>query len=116
MPQIVSIGGELVRINPSNNHIERSTNGGRSWMTRYTGSYCGEFLDLLEFDGRLLACTDKGIYCSSNNGASWMAKCTSSVARSLTSLQDGGGELIGMSEDGHIYASSTGGASWLRRR
>lgn len=116
MPQIVTIGDELIRINPSNNRIERSSNGGRSWITNYSGSYCGEFLDLLEFDGKLFACTDKGVYCSSNSGASWMAKCTSSIAKSLTSLQDGGREIIGMTNDGHIYASSNNGASWIRRR
>ena len=37
MPQIIKVGGghfskgELLRINPSNNTIEVSTNGGRSW-------------------------------------------------------------------------------------
>ena len=74
MPKMVSHNGELLRINLSNNNIERSSNGGRTWITRYSGSYCGKFLDLLEFDDKILACTDKGVYCSSNGGATWMAK------------------------------------------
>ena len=116
MPKIVSYNGQLLRINPSNNRIERSSNSGRTWITQYSGSYCGKFLDLLEFDDKILACTDKGVYCLSSGGTSWVAKCTSSIAKSITILQDGGGELLGLSDDGHIYASSNSGATWIRRR
>lgn len=40
MPQIIKTGGgvfskgELIRINPNNNTIESSQNGGRSWVVR----------------------------------------------------------------------------------
>ena len=50
MPQLVTLGSELIRINPSNGHIEYSTSGGRTWMTRYSGSGYGRFLDLLPFE------------------------------------------------------------------
>ena len=102
MPQLVTLGSELIRINPSNGHIEYSTSGGRTWMTRYSGSGYGRFLDLLPF--------------SSSAGRSWLTKNASSVARSLVALQDGGKEVIGMTADGHIYASSSEGATWLRRK
>ena len=116
MPQLVTLGSELIRINPSNGHIESSTTGGRSWLVRYTGNGCGRFIDILPFAGKLLALTDKGVYGSTTGGRSWLIRCSSSIAQSLVSLQDGGRELIGMTADGHIYTSTTEGASWLRRR
>ena len=116
MPNIIPFGSELIRINPSNNRIESSTTDGRTWTTRYSGSYCGSFLDLVEFDGKIVALTDKGIYCSTSKGATWMAKYTGSYAQSFVNIQDGGGELIAMTEDGHIYVSASGGATWMRRR
>ena len=116
MPQLVTLGSELIRINPSNGHIEYSTSGGRTWMTRYSGSGNGRFLDLLPYAGKLLALTEKGIYCSSSAGRSWLIKSSTSIVRSFVALQDGGKEIIGMTADGHIYASSSEGATWLRRR
>lgn len=53
MPQIIKSGGglfskgELLRINPSNNAIEVSTNEGRSWSPRCTNASYGTFRDLL---------------------------------------------------------------------
>ena len=34
MPQLITYGNELIRINPANNRIEYSTNEGISWMRR----------------------------------------------------------------------------------
>lgn len=116
MPQLVTLGSEMIRINPSNGHIEYSTSGGRTWMTRYSGSGYGRFLDLLPFSGKLLALTEKGIYCSSSAGRTWLMKSSTSIAKSFVALQDGGKEVIGMTSDGHIYASSSEGATWLQRR
>ena len=54
MPQIIKTGGglfssgELIRINPSNNSIESSGNGGRSWSPRCTNASYGTFRDLLQ--------------------------------------------------------------------
>ena len=47
MSQMISKGGELIRICPKqSNKIEYSTTSGRSWHTRYSGSSYGEFNDL----------------------------------------------------------------------
>ncbi len=89
MPQMITYGSELIRINPSNNKIEYSTNRGSSWITRYSGSGCGQFRDLLEYGNEIIACTDN---------------------------QDGGRELLGSSNDGHLYYSTNKGSSWIRRR
>lgn len=116
MPQLISIESELIRINPTNNRIESSSSAGRVWKTRYSGSYCGTFRDLVEFGDEIIALTDKGIYSSRNAGATWAARCSSSIAKSFSSIQDGGNELLGMTADGHIYASTSKGATWMRRK
>lgn len=48
MPQLINYGRELIRIS-SGSKVEYSTNDGRSWNTRYSGSSCGTFMDLLPF-------------------------------------------------------------------
>ena len=44
MPQLINYGKEMLRVSAKG--VEYSTSGGRSWMTRYSGSLCGTFLDL----------------------------------------------------------------------
>ena len=74
MPQLITYGNELIRINPANNRIEYSTNRGISWMGRFSGSSCGTFRDLLPYNGKIIAITDKGVYYSTNEGISWMRR------------------------------------------
>lgn len=47
MPQLITYGNELIRINPANNRIEYSTNRGVSWISRYSGKSYGTFRDLV---------------------------------------------------------------------
>ena len=63
MPQLISYGRELIRIG-SSNKIEFSTNDGRTWNPRYTGSSAGTFHDLLPYGS-------KGLYFSTNQGRTW---------------------------------------------
>lgn len=116
MPTLISLGTELVRINPANNRIEYSTSRGASWITRYSGSSAGSFRDLIQYGNELLAATDKGIYYSTTKGASWICRCSGSYARNFLSIQDAGRELLANTDDGHLYYSTTKGASWIRRR
>jgi hypothetical protein len=116
MPKMIPFGGELIRINPSNNHVEFSHNKGVSWIARCSSSGYGVFKDLLEYDGALYACTSKGVYCSSNKGVSWICKCCSDTAKSLEFIQDGGREMLGGTADGHVYFSTNKGVSWIRRK
>lgn len=74
MPQIISNGGELIRINAAKNSIERSTNGGVSWTPRCTTSSAGDFLSLAADGTKLLATTSKGLYTSTNRGVSWVRR------------------------------------------
>lgn len=115
MPQLINSGAELLRINLSKNGIEYSHNGGRSWVTRYAGSQCGNFIDLFPYNNEILACTSKGLYCSDNGGRSWVCRCnnTSSYGEFL-SLQEDGKELLAYTTRG-LYYSKNGGRSWIRR-
>ncbi len=114
MPQIITYGNELIRINPANNHIEYSTSQGRSWSCRYSGSSCGKFVDLLAYGNELLAATDKGIYYSSSQGRSWSSRYTGSSCGDFQVLQDGGKELLAMTSKG-LYYSTSSGRSWSFR-
>ena len=116
MPQLITNGNELIRINPANNHIEYSTNRGITWMSRYIGHNCGTFRDLVPYNGKIIAITDKGVYYSFNNGISWMSKNIGSVARTFVAIQDAGRELLAQTSDGHLYYSTNEGVSWMRRR
>ena len=47
MSQLITLGSELIRINPQNTtRLQYSYNQGRSWLDRYIGSTPGRFLDL----------------------------------------------------------------------
>jgi hypothetical protein len=76
MPQMINRGKELLRICPSNNlRIEYSTNEGRSWMIRFSGSSSiGTFSDLMDNGKELLGTTSKGLFYSTNDGRSWMLR------------------------------------------
>ena len=105
MPQLITYGNELVRINP-----------GISWIFRYSGSSCGTFRDLVPYNGKIIAITDKGVYYSSNKGISWISRSTSSAAKTFIAIQDAGRELLAKTSDGHVYYSNNEGISWIRRR
>ena len=55
MPQLINNGTEMLRVSPKG--VEYSTNGGRSWSPRYSGSSCGTFIDLMAYGNELLAVT-----------------------------------------------------------
>ena len=115
MPTLINLGRELLRINPSKNSIEYSTNGGRSWVTRYTSSQCGAFVDLLPYGREVLACTSKGLYYSQNEGRSWVVRCNNTSSYGdFISLQENGTELLANTSKG-LYCSRNEGRSWVRR-
>lgn len=113
MPQLISYGRELLRIGPGNK-IEYSTNDGRSWFSRFTGSSVGTFRDLLPYGKELLAVTNKGIYYSTNEGRSWFTRYTGSSAGEFLSLVDGGKELLANTSKGLFYSTNEG-RSWFKR-
>jgi len=73
---MINRGKELIRICPSNNaKLEFSTNNGRSWLVRFSGSSTqGDFGDLTDNGKELLGMTSKGLFFSTNDGRSWLKR------------------------------------------
>lgn len=121
MPQIIKTGGglfssgELIRINPSNNTIEVSANGGRSWSPRCTNASYGTFRDLLLVGREFLAATSRGLFVSTNAARSFSPRCTNTSSYGdFLNLQDEGSTLLANTSKG-LYYSTNGGRSWVRR-
>lgn len=115
MGQMINVGSEVLRISPKNQgHVEVSTNGGRSWSSRYLGTSAGTFLDLLLFGTEILAVTSKGVYVSTNGGRSWSSRYTGSSYGTFVALSDIGGKLMAHTSKG-LYASTNGGRSWSKK-
>ena len=113
--RMVQVANEIVRINPQKaNQIDYSTNGGRTWMSRYSGSSCGEFIDLVHYNNELIAITTKGIYYSTNSGRTWMSRYTGTSCGKFLSLINNGKELLAQTEKG-LYYSTNSGRTWMRR-
>ena len=72
MPSMLIFEKEMIRINPKNTtRLEVSTTQGRSWTTRYSGTSCGNFNDLVDNGKEILANTSNGLFVSRNQGRSW---------------------------------------------
>jgi hypothetical protein len=72
MAQMILKGKEIIRIHPANNQkVEYSSNDGRTWHTRFSGSMYGQFNDLTDNGKEILAVTSKGLYYSTNEGRTW---------------------------------------------
>ena len=113
--RMVQVANEIVRINPQKaNQIDYSTNGGRTWMSRYSGSSCGEFIDLVHYNNELIAITTKGIYYSTNSGRTWMSRYTGTSCGKFLSLMNNGKELLAQTDKG-LYYSTNSGRTWMRR-
>lgn len=113
--RMVQVANEIVRINPQKaNQIDYSTNGGRTWMSRYSGSSCGEFIDLVHYNNELIAITTKGIYYSTNSGRTWMSRYTGTSCGKFLSLMDNGKELLAQTDKG-LYYSTNSGRTWIKR-
>lgn len=115
MAKLIQHGRELVRISDKNpSAIEYSTNGGRTWASRYSGSVAGMFLDLLSFGGEILAVTSKGVYYSTNDGRTWTPRYTANAAGEFIQLHADGGVLLATTSKG-LYYSKNSGRSWARK-
>ena len=116
MPQLITFGTELIRVNPATSRIEYSTNSGRTWNSRYSGTGCGAFRDLTVSGDKLIALTDRGIYASSNRGFTWASRNTGNVVKDFVAIQSSGRELLAQTSSGHLFYSTNDGLTWNRRR
>lgn len=114
MSLMISYGGEMIRYNPSNSHIEYSNNQGRSWYVRYSGSNIGNVKCLTACGNELLLCSDKGVFYSNNSGRAWYIR--NSSCKNFIDITENGKELLASTDDGHLYYSNNQGRAWYRRR
>lgn len=116
MPQLITAGNKMFRINPVENRLEMSTTNGILWVSRSgPGKRYGRLKDLLWFHDQLFILTENRLLRSRNDGADWGPCGSGRIVESLVALQDGGRYLYGLSVDGHLYYSYNEGADWGRR-
>jgi ligand-binding sensor domain-containing protein len=112
---MVQTSNEIVRINPQKaNQIDYSTNGGRTWITRYSGTSSGEFIDMVIYNGELIAITSKGVYYSTNSGRTWINRYSGTSCGKFLSLMNNGKELLAQTDKG-LYYSTNSGRTWIKR-
>ncbi len=114
MATIINIGKELIRINSEKQRLEYSKNDGKTWLSRYTGSSYGEFMDLLIFGDEILAVTSKGLYYSKNECRTWLSRYTGSSYGDFQTIQENGTELLATTSKG-LYYSKNEGRTWLKK-
>ena len=113
--RMVQTSNEIVRINPQKaNQIDYSTNGGRKWITRYSGTSSGEFIDLVIYNGELIAITSKGVYYSTSSGRTWINRYSGTSCGKFLSLMNNGKELLTQTDKG-LYYSTNSGRTWIKR-
>ncbi len=113
--RMVQTSNEIVRINPQKaNQIDYSTNGGRTWISRYTGTSCGEFIDMVIYNGELIAITSKGVYYSTSSGRTWINRYSGTSCGKFLSLMNNGKELLAQTDKG-LYYSTNSGRTWIKR-
>ena len=113
--RMVQTSNEIVRINPQKaNQIDYSTNGGRTWICRYTGTSCGEFIDMVIYNGELIAITSKGVYYSTSSGRTWINRYSGTSCGKFLSLMNNDKELLAQTDKG-LYYSTNSGRTWMRR-
>ena len=113
--RMVQVANEIVRINPQKaNQIDYSTNGGRTWITRYSGTSSGEFIDMVIYNDELIAITSKGVYYSTNSGRTWINRYSGTSCGKFLSLMNNDKELLAQTDKG-LYYSTNSGRTWMRR-
>jgi len=118
MPQLITISDNshkcILRINKVKNVLEVSETDGRIWSSRFTSQSCGTFVDLLYYNGKVFACTNKGLYISTNQGKTFSSRYINAAMGVFLTLQDCGKELLATTSKG-LYWSVNEGITWSRR-
>lgn len=122
-PQFVQIspqrkGGEFVDIESFDNMLYACTNdaifqasSGVRWRLKYDGSTCGHFFSLLNFQGKLFAACEKGIYVASQEGKFWHPRYLSKDLGMFVALDGRGDTLFAQTEKG-FYVSDDAAQHW----
>lgn len=113
MAQLLQYGAEMLRINPSNNSIERSRDG-RNWSRRYSSQTYGIFHDLCIVGSLIYAATSKGVIFSRDGGLNWSSKRLTDSFGTFQTLMLRGTELWAQTTKG-TYVSKDNGLNWSKR-
>ena len=113
MALMIAFGNELIRVSPKNT-IEYSTNSGRTWNIRFSGTNAGRFMDLLSYGNEIVACTSRGIFYSTNAGRTWNARYTGSSYGEFVQLTNDGSNILATTSRGLFY-STNAGRTWNKR-
>lgn len=106
MSQLISVGRQFYRINPTKNSIEVS-NDGRYWSSKCTSSAYGIFKDLCLFGREIYAVTTNGVYSSQDNGRTWQWRRDGLSGVECQALMVSGSELYVQTSRG-FYVSKNG--------
>ena len=122
-PQFLQIspqrkGGEFVDIESFDNMLYACTNdaifqasSGVRWRLKYDGSTCGHFFSLLNFQGKLFAACEKGIYVASQEGKFWHPRYLSKDLGMFVALDGRGDKLFAQTEKG-FFVSDDAAQHW----
>lgn len=122
-PQFIQIspqrkGGEFVDIESFDNMLYACTNdaifqasSGVRWRLKYDGSTCGHFFSLLNFQGKLFAACEKGIYVASQEGKFWHPRYLSKDLGMFVALDGRGDKLFAQTEKG-FFVSDDAAQHW----
>lgn len=111
-------GAEFVDIESFDNMLYACTNeaifqasSGARWCLKYDGKACGHFFSLLNFQGKLFAACEKGIYVSSQEGKFWHPRFISKEIGMFVALDGRGDKLFAQTDKG-FYMSEDAAQHW----
>lgn len=111
-------GAEFVDIESFDNMLYACTNeaifqasSGARWRLKYDGKACGHFFSLLNFQGKLFAACEKGIYVSSQEGKFWHPRFISKELGMFVALDGREDKLFAQTDKG-FYVSEDSAQHW----
>lgn len=111
-------GAEFVDIESFENMLYACTNeaiyqaaSGSRWRMKYDGKACGHFFSLLNFQGKLFAACEKGIYVVTQEGKFWHPRFISKELGMFVALDGRGDKLFAQTDKG-FYVSEDSAQHW----
>jgi len=103
--------GDILLSNAYSSSLYQSTDDGVSWGYVINGPYASALLSTL--DGKIIAGTNSGIFCSTDRGDTWFQTLSDEVEIHSFAYHPEG-KILAAAGTGRIYLSEDGGESWER--
>jgi photosystem II stability/assembly factor-like uncharacterized protein len=107
---LVAIGGNLIAGTSSG--VQRSTDGGSTWVLIDTGFIRNTVYSLSFFDSTIYAGTGSGIFFSNDSGKSWQPTDSAVTNDTVLCFAQIGSTLFAGTESHGIFLSTDNGANW----